>query len=120
MSLVVLRAKLNQAKELSVGKAFHLLNEALDMIDDMMSTPASSNVVSVRDIVIEMFSSVAIYDFRETDLDTTIGMFMDSLDLVEAIMAVEDTLAIELDDAELEHCSTLRDFIKVVEDHQNV
>ena len=48
--------------------------------------------------------------------DTTIeDLGVDSLDLVEAVMAIEDTFNIKIEDSDLESLKTVNDFVAYVE-----
>lgn len=48
--------------------------------------------------------------------DTTIeDLGVDSLDLVEAVMAIEDTFNIKIEDSDLEGLKTVNDFVDYVE-----
>ncbi len=48
--------------------------------------------------------------------DTTIeDLGVDSLDLVEAVMTIEDTFNIKIEDSDLESLKTVNDFVSYVE-----
>ena len=56
---------------------------------------------------------VDVSSLKEDDKLSTLGL--DSLDLVEVMLEIEDTLGIEFDSDEIQEVATLGDVIKLIE-----
>ena len=56
---------------------------------------------------------VDISNLKEDDSLTSLGL--DSLDLVEVMLSIEDKLSIEFTSEEIANLSTLRDVVKLIE-----
>ena len=56
---------------------------------------------------------VDISNLKEDDSLTSLGL--DSLDLVEVMLSIEDKLSIEFTSEEIANVSTLRDVVKLIE-----
>lgn len=119
MSINLIRSKVEVACALiPQGKAKSLLEEACEMLTAMILKQPSPPV-NVRDIVTENFSLISLHEFQEKDMSVDLSRFMDSLDVVEAVMTVEDALNIDVDDEILSNCSSLSDFISAFEQEYN-
>lgn len=72
-----------------------------------MNTPRESVIKAIKD----QMRIEAPHD----DAGLVEDLHMDSLDILEAVMAVEADLAIRIDDEKVEGIVTVSDFIKLVE-----
>lgn len=68
------------------------------------------NIEIVKEILKE---KVDVSTLKEDDSLTSLGL--DSLDLVEVMLSIEDRLNIEFTSEEISHLSTLKDVIKLIE-----
>ena len=70
--------------------------------------------MDVRKVVSEIIAKRCdISNLKEDDKLSALGL--DSLDLVEAMLEIEEALNIEFDNAEMEEASTLRDILNIIE-----
>ena len=67
-------------------------------------------IETVKDILSE---KVDISKLKEDDLLTDLGL--DSLDLVEVMLAIEDRLGVEFTSEEIANLSTLKDVVQLIE-----
>ena len=67
-------------------------------------------IETVKSILAE---KVDISNLKEEDSLTSLGL--DSLDLVEVMLAIEDRLGIEFTSEEIAQLSTLKDVVKLIE-----
>ena len=70
----------------------------------------------IKDIIIEQLA----VEESEVNMDTNLmkDLSADSLDAVEIIMAIEDTLGIEIPDEDAEKFQTVEDLVKYVEENK--
>lgn len=69
-----------------------------------------NNIEIIKEILKE---KVDISNLKEDDSLTSLGL--DSLDLVEVMLSIEDRLHIEFTSEEISHLTTLKDVIKLIE-----
>ena len=67
-------------------------------------------IETVKAILLE---KVDVSNLKEEDSLTSLGL--DSLDLVEVMLAIEDKLSIEFTSDEIAQLSTLKDVVKLIE-----
>ncbi len=67
-------------------------------------------IETVKSILSE---KIDISNLKEEDSLTSLGL--DSLDLVEVMLSIEDKLSIEFTSEEIANLSTLRDVVKLIE-----
>lgn len=71
--------------------------------------------MKIKDTIVELASSQLERDFSDIELDTDLSTLdVDSLDLVELIMAIEEAFNIEISDEELEDVVSLEAAIDLV------
>ncbi|MEE1228128.1 MAG: acyl carrier protein [Lachnospiraceae bacterium] len=71
----------------------------------------------IRDIMVEELDLDAEDITMESNFKE--DLIIDSLDLFEMVMDVEDKLGIEIPSEDLEKMKTVGDFVKYVEEHKN-
>ena len=71
----------------------------------------------IRDIMVEELDLDAEDITMESNFKE--DLIIDSLDLFEMVMDVEDKLSIEIPSEDLEKMKTVGDFVKYVEEHKN-
>lgn len=71
----------------------------------------------IRDIMVEELDLDADDITMESNFKEDLNI--DSLDLFEMVMDVEDKLSIEIPSEDLEKMKTVGDFVKYVEEHKN-
>lgn len=71
----------------------------------------------IRDIMVEELDLDAEDITMESNFKEDLNI--DSLDLFEMVMDVEDKLSIEIPSEDLEKMKTVGDFVKYVEEHKN-
>ncbi len=71
-----------------------------------------TNFEQVKKILVEQLDIDEDVVTPETTIE---DLGVDSLDLVEAVMAIEDTFNIKIEDDDLESLKTVDDFVKYIE-----
>ena len=71
-----------------------------------------TNFEQIKKILVEQLELDEDIVTPETTIE---DLGVDSLDLVEAVMTIEDTFNIKIEDTDLESLKTVNDFVKYVE-----
>lgn len=92
-----------------------VLVSTFDAETKVADSPAAANDIAQR--VAMIVSEQACVDIKSVTNETLLvaDLGMDSLDLIECTMAIEEAFGIEIDDAEDERCASVADVIAMVE-----
>lgn len=72
-----------------------------------------TNFEQIKKILVEQLDLDEDIVTPETTIE---DLGVDSLDLVEAVMTIEDTFNVKIEDTDLENLKTVNDFVKYIED----
>ena len=80
--------------------------------------------IFIEDFTLETFELlkciISDYSSKDVLLSSTFkDLSIDSLDLLEIVMKVEETLNVRFEDAELVHMKTVEDVLKVIDNKQS-